>query len=204
MVKFHTWQDNKESFSVLDKNIAKKIFLRFIKTGDTMLDIGCGDCAFFDFVKEHRSCEFHVFDTNKDALSIAEKKGYITQKNLNITKKFDVISMIEVFEHLTIDERIEIANKINAMLKPGGYLLMTFPYVKSFLSVANYFDNLEHKAPYVKVDGVLRIFENYALIEKMPFSPWLNPLKILSCLLTGLSADSIYNSVCLVLQKPAL
>jgi len=204
MVKLHAWQDRKDSFSVLDKNIASKIFLKFIKNGDNLLDIGCGDCGFFDFIKKHRQCEFHAFDMNEDALKIAKEKGYSAHKFLDASGQFDVISMVDVFEHLTIDERIEIVKKIDGMLLPGGYVLMTFPHVKSFLSVANYFDNIEHKAPYVKVDGVMRLFETYSLLIKKPFSPWLSPFKIISCIATGLSIDSIYNSMCLVLQKPLI
>jgi len=203
MVKIHTWQDRKEGFSLLDADAAKKIFLEYIKDGDKLLDIGCGDCAFFDFVKQHRKCEFHAFDVNEDALKIANSKGYATHKTLDIKGTFDVISLIEVFEHLTIEDRVKYAQIIDKVLKPGRYLLMTFPHVKSFLSVANYFDNLDHKAPYAKVDGALRIFEGYGLIRKKYFSPWLNPLKIISCLATGLSLDAVYNSICLVLQKPA-
>ncbi len=202
MVKLHNWQDHKEIFTLLDKNAAKKIFLRYIKNGNKLLDVGCGDCSFFDFVKKHRQCEFHAQDINEDALAIAKGKGYTPHDTIVVTDSFDVVSMIEVFEHLTIEDRIKVAGQINKILKPNGFILMTFPHVRSSLSVVRYFDNLEHKVPYVKEDGVLRIFEGYKLVAKKHFTPWLNPVKIISCLITGASLDSIYNSICLVLQKP--
>lgn len=201
-MKVHQWQMKRE-FSLVDDTKAKKLALKYVKNGYSILDIGCGDCLFFDIVKKYReNCKLYGFDIMKEALAICKKKGYNAVGSLTkINLKFDIITMFECFEHLTYEERVKQVGLIDKFLKNNGYLILSFPHVKSMLSVIHYSDNPEHKFPYVHEKNLLKYFYNYEIVDRVYFNPWLNPLKILNCLVTGLSFNAIYNNVGYVLRK---
>ncbi len=201
-MKYHNWQARHPHFSLVDNTKAKKLAASYITNGMTVLDIGSGDCDFFDFLKHQGlSCHFHTYDVEAESLAIAEKKGYIPHTTLEMKERFDVVTMFEVIEHLTMDERVQYAAILTTLIKPGGYLILSFPHIKSYLSVVNYFDNQDHKIPYVKVFGLTYLFEQFTQEKVMYFTPWVNPLKILLSLVTALSFTGIYNNVCVVLKK---
>lgn len=202
-MKIHQWQGGKKEFSLVDDTKAKKFALKYIKNNDTVLDIGCGDCLFFDIVKNSKeNCKFYGFDIIKEALDICKKKGYNSVNTLNkLNLKFDVITMFECFEHLDYGERVKHVEIINKLLKDNGYFILSFPYIKSMLSLQHYHDNPEHKMPYPLEKNLTKFFYNYKIIDKLYFNPWLNPLKVLHCVLTGLSFNVIYNNICYVLVR---
>jgi len=94
-----------------------KFFVDNINSGDTVLDIGCGNGALtFDIAKKAR--EAAGIDLNEKNIEIARKKFSATNikyiagdalKNLP-NEKFDVIILSNVLEH--IENRIEFLNKI--------------------------------------------------------------------------------------------
>src|SRR3989344_7424738 len=195
-MKIHTWQNKSSSFSILESKAAKKIALRFIKRGNKILDIGCGDCDFFDLIKQYKKdCYLHAFDVLKEARNIAKNKGYVAHESLNIKQKFDVITAFECLEHLDVVGRVKYSRLIDNMLKIDGYVVMSFPHINSLLAVLNYYDNIEHKPPYIKEKHILSLFPNFKIVKKRFVNPWLNPIKQLHCLLTGLSFNSIFNNV---------
>ena len=202
-MKYHSWQSKEKQFTLVDITKAKQVAASYIRSGHNVLDIGCGDCSFFDLLrKKAHTCAFHAFDVEPDALKIATKKGYIAHKDLaSIKETFDVVTMFEVLEHLTIEERIHYAVLLSKLVKKDGYLILSFPHVKSFLSVVNYFNNQDHKTPYPKVMGLKYLFDHFQQKEVKYFTPWVNPIKILQSLATGLSWNAVYNNVAIVLKK---
>lgn len=202
-MKIHQWQSRKREFSLVDDTKAKKFALKYIKNGNSVLDIGCGDCLFFDIIKNNKdACKLYGFDIVKDALEICKNKGYNSIDSLNrLNLKFDVITMFECFEHLTYEDRVRQVEVINKLLYNDGYLILSFPHIKSVLSLQHYHDNPEHKMPYPLEKNLTKFFYNYEIVDKLYFNPWLNPLNVLHCILTGLSLNAIYNNVCYILRK---
>ena len=199
----HQWQLNKKNFTLVDDLKAKKFALRYIQEGDNILDIGCGDCKFFDIASKFKpNSKFYGFDIIPQALEICKKKGYNPVSSLtNLKLKFGVITMFECFEHLDYKERFNQVKIINNLLKSNGYVVLSFPHVSSFLSILHYGDNPEHQEPYPSSRNITKFFSNYEIVEITYFNPWLNPFKILHCIITGLSFNAIYNNVCYVLKK---
>jgi hypothetical protein len=202
-MKIHQWQQRTKSFTLVDDTKAKKYSVKFIKDRDAILDIGCGDCILFDIIKSKRNnCKFYGFDIVPDALKICKEKSYTPINDLNKTKgKFNVITMFECFEHLDYEGRLEQIDFINKKLEKDGYFIMSFPYVSSLLSLIHYNDNPEHKMPYPIEKNIRSLFANYEFVDKIYFNPWLNPIKILHCILTGLDSKAYYNNICYVLRK---
>ncbi len=199
----HQWQVKRPSFTFVDDTVAKKFALNYIKNKDTLLDIGCGDCEFFDLVsKNKRECDLYGFDVLKDALDICKNKKFNPVYSLKTLKiKFDVITLFECFEHMDYKERFVQVDAINKILKKDGYVVLSFPHIRSMLSILHYGDNPEHQEPYPSEKNIIKFFQGYEIIAKKYFNPWLNPLKILHCWFTGLSFNAVYNNVCYILRK---
>ncbi len=201
-MKIHQWQKQTKEVSLVDALKAKRFALRYIHDGDAVLDIGCGNCDFLDLVKKERQkARLHAFDIEREARKIAEEKGYTFHSTFSITHRFNAITLFECFEHLTYQERIDYAKHISSLLVKGGYIILSVPHIKSSLSMAHYYDNPQHKQPFPLESNILTFFEGYSLVDKCYLTPWLNPFKILSCLVTGLSFTALYNNVCFVLRK---
>lgn len=200
-MKIHQWQNRKSEFSLVDSRKAAKAVLNYIKNGDKILDIGCGDCSFFDFVKKYRKIKYYGYDVVKESLEIARKKGYNAIKSLNVKEKFNVVTMFEVFEHLSVDEKIKYVKILDKLLVDGGYLALSFPNVKSVLSMQNYFNNIEHKVPIMNENNLRIFFHDFRVIRKVYLNPWLNPLKVLHSFITGLGFNAIYNNILFILKK---
>lgn len=103
---------------------------RLIPNGSKVLDIGCKDGSFAEYVDT--SCHYFGVDISNTMLEIASKKG-VTVVNANITKdkmpfedkSFDVIIMAEILEHL--DSHITALKEVHRLLKPDGKLIITVP-----------------------------------------------------------------------------
>lgn len=202
-MKVHEWQlEKSKKFCLLDSKIYSKKTLKFIKDKDKVLDIGCGNCSFFDYIKRYRDVKMYGFDILKESAEIAKKKGYTYYSFLNTNEKFNVIVMFEVIEHLDIQTKIEYAAKLKDLLADGGRLIITFPNVQSLLTFQNYSNNLEHKFPIMNKHNMNFLFgDNFKIVHREYLKPWVNPLKILHSLIIGFGYTAIFNNVMYVLKK---
>ena len=127
--------------------LRKKLFPFFgsILKSKNVLDIGCGKGTFLDLMKKYNKKTYGL-EPSDQAKAIATSKGhtmieksffYSSQNNI----KFDLITMFQVAEHLSVQEIIE-ENIFSAMynsLAPGGQLVIETPtyasdYAKEFKS----------------------------------------------------------------------
>lgn len=137
--------------------VMKKILLNIksaIKQQDTapkVLDVGCGNgefCAFLD------TLGFHVVgvDDSYEGIKIAKEafphvkfleKSIYELDETDLDCKFDVITSVEVIEHLAFP--VKLLRKAKMLLKPQGCLILTTPYhgyIKNIaLSILNRWDN---------------------------------------------------------------
>jgi len=174
-----------DSESLVDFEKGKKLCLGFINDGSKILDIGCGDARFFDIVKKSvKNCEFYGNDIEKESEKIIKKKGYNFLKNLDVNKKFDVISMFELIEHLDYDNLLKMTGRINHLLKKKGLLIISTPNFPNLEELNHFWDNAQHKRPYNKA-ALQRLFAGYTLLKHTYFCPQLNPVKVLMNIILG-------------------
>jgi len=115
------WSDIYNNFLEINKNI---------KNGDSILDIGCGWAQALLFFKD-KGLDCYGFDPAIEAVEYGCKKGLnikhagLDGMNVFDNKKFDMVTMFNVLEHLANPEKS--INQIKEILKPNGILAIDVP-----------------------------------------------------------------------------
>lgn len=140
----------KQQFDEYDL-IANNIYIRFInkylKTGQTVIDVGCGSGLVTNLLAEQHDCQFTAFDFS-DSIHIG--KTYADRHNLknvswiqndilnyNFQTQFDVVICQGVLHH--IPEHNQALTKLKSLVAPGGILLLGVynPFGKFFKKFIN-------------------------------------------------------------------
>lgn len=131
----HWWWRSRRAFV---RRLVRRLTL---PQGANVLDIGCGDGLFFDELGKLGT----VYGIEPDARLISPDNPH--RNRIEITpfgpdyqtdRRYDLITMLDVLEHIE-DDRGTLA-RVQGLLKPGGYLVMTVPAMKwlwSMHDVAN-------------------------------------------------------------------
>jgi SAM-dependent methyltransferase len=142
---------------------AKYRFLnKLFKQGEfVLLDIGAGNHSASKTKKWFPNCEYHGLDLNKnynnDENDFKQMKSFyelnLEDLNLEIVPNahFDFIMMAHVIEHLKNGDQVLV--KLLAKLKPGGYLYVEYPGIRStrlprIKGTLNFFDDDTHVRVY--------------------------------------------------------
>ena len=107
-----------------------------IKSGDNILDVGCGSGLFSHFLAEHEGTHVTAIDANHKAIEFAKNKysnsniefklGLLDELNLKKTS-YDKIAFLEVKEHISIEQGSQIMKEFSELLKPGGMVVISTP-----------------------------------------------------------------------------
>lgn len=102
----------------------------YLKEGISLLDVGCYTADLINLLP--KSVDYHGVDSDEEALKIAKNRGVnvfevdLDQPALGfLKKKFDVIVVAELLEHLKDPERL--ITQISELLKDGGVILLSLP-----------------------------------------------------------------------------
>ena len=108
-----------------------KLINSFKSEGKTILDIGAGTGDFLSVCKNKNWTVLGI-EPNEKARKIAHKKNIDLQENLSEikNKKFDVITMWHVLEH--VESLQEYIQQIKELLKENGTLIIAVPNYKSY------------------------------------------------------------------------
>jgi 2-polyprenyl-3-methyl-5-hydroxy-6-metoxy-1,4-benzoquinol methylase len=141
------YMQNKFLSKLFSPFIRKKLFPYYqgILKAKKVLDVGCGKGLFLDVMKKH-GIKTYGLEPSDQAKAIAIRRGhemidktffFSSQKEI----KFDLITMFQVAEHLSVQEIFEenIFSKMYDLLETGGQLVIETPnyecdYAKRFKS----------------------------------------------------------------------
>ena len=142
---------------------AKYRFLnKLFKQGEfVLLDIGAGNHSASKTKKWFPNCEYHGLDLNKNYnndendFKLMQSFYELNLEELNLDSvpnaNFDFIMMAHVIEHLKNGDQVLV--KLLAKLKPGGYLYVEYPGIRStrlprMKGTLNFFDDETHVRVY--------------------------------------------------------
>ena len=123
-------------FSSFLTNRKVNIIKRYIPLPCSLLDVGCGNGGFLKYLDPHLF-DAHGLEPVKEAVEAANQAGLQVSQG-NILKdslspeRYDVVTLWHVFEH--IKDPVATLNRIHAILRPGGILVMSMPNANSLAS----------------------------------------------------------------------
>jgi 2-polyprenyl-3-methyl-5-hydroxy-6-metoxy-1,4-benzoquinol methylase len=99
-----------------------------------LLEIGCGDGSFLEFVGDLNHVQGVGLDTSAGSAELARARGHETivgeiKDNLDVLRErgpFDAIVATHILEHL--ENPREFVEQCGSLLKEGGYALISTPY----------------------------------------------------------------------------
>jgi len=108
------------------------LFGEYLKAGDKVLDLGCGNGRYFPLFKE-KETEYFGIDFSEELIKIAGDKhpeaNFQTGDGLNIPfpeNSFNKVFSIAALHHIPSREsRARFIKEIRRVLKPGGLLILT-------------------------------------------------------------------------------
>lgn len=140
--------------------LAKKINLK----GKSILDVGCSNGWFPKIAVDLGAGEVFAIEPDKNKIALAKKnapKVKISQGHAGdlkfSDKKFDVVSLFDVIEHVPKNTEEKALKEISRVLKPKGYLIITTPsdwWVSKVTDPAWYFGHRHYSK--VKLDKLLQ------------------------------------------------
>jgi SAM-dependent methyltransferase len=104
-----------------------------VPAGSFVLDAGCGSGIVPFLLSKNNSCTGVGIDIRKECTEFAEVrvqgfKFYPADiKNFSLPERFDVVICMEVLEHFSPEDREKVIDRLDAHLKPGGILILSFP-----------------------------------------------------------------------------
>ena len=166
------------------KVLCQDFFQKYIKTTDTICDLGAGFCEFINNIKAQNKIAIDVNPESRkyaasDVQVVACKSVNLAQK---IKDKLDVVFVSNFFEHLPTKEELVITvDEIRKVLKKRGRLIILMPNIRYVGSA--YWDFLDHQLP-LSDKSMIELLElkGFRIIEKkskfLPYSTKSNLPKI--------------------------
>jgi ubiquinone/menaquinone biosynthesis C-methylase UbiE len=142
-------QENRKNYSLIARGFSltrtypwketRFLFKKYLKPGDRVLDLGCGNGRYYPFFMEQKA-DYIGTDNSGELIKEAKKKypqaEFITADALNLPfaeNYFDAIFSVAVLHHIPSKElRLKFLQEARRALKPKGFLILTVwkPYRK--------------------------------------------------------------------------
>ena len=160
--------------------LCKYYFQKYIKTSDTIYDVGAGYCEFINNIKAKNKV---AIDINPETKKFANKNVKViittsTKLPKNLTSKTDVVFVSNFFEHLpTKDDLALTLNEIYRVLKKKGKFIILMPNIR--YTGSRYWDFLDHQLPLTDKSMIEALeLHNFTILEAKPkFLPYTTKSK---------------------------
>jgi|SRR3989344_6852694 len=126
--------------------------------GVKILDLGCGMGHLLYFLEQEGYKNYLGVDVSQETIEFCQKRGFkVVQQSIaeylkQSTETFDHIFMIDVLEHITIDEAVDILKMAHEHLKPGGNMIVIVPNAANpIVGTAGIYNDITHKFGYTQL-----------------------------------------------------
>jgi len=155
----------------------------------SIVDVGCGDGRLTREIYTNLSSERIVgVDYSQRAINLAKAMNQDLEsiefysEDITLSGKglgaFDVAVLMEVFEHIPIDQASGFIRSVRSLIKPGGDLLLTVPHSNKPVE----YKHFQH----FTVDGILGFLkDDFEIVKVVPFERRGIRRKILTALLSN-------------------
>jgi SAM-dependent methyltransferase len=98
----------------------------------SILDVGCGNGQFYEFIKKHYDCEYYGIDLAENQIKNCKEKynqnifECADMHSFKSNKKYDVCYLIESIGYS--NNILSLVESIYSLLKPNGQVIIKFPY----------------------------------------------------------------------------
>jgi ubiquinone/menaquinone biosynthesis C-methylase UbiE len=130
------------------KVICSDFLNRFIKTTDTVVDIGAGYCEFINNI----DCQVKIaIDLNSDVKKFAHPQVRVINESCMAIRSLadnsvDIVFMSNFLEHLLSKQQVfDTLQECQRILKTGGKMLILQPNIRFLAN--NYWDFFDHHTP---------------------------------------------------------
>ena len=150
-----------------------------------VLDLGCGDGRLtMELQRALKRSKIIGVDYSDKAINLAKDLNpncYFLKKNIlreSLTIKSDLVILMEVIEHIPINDLKKFIEKIYSLLKPGGCLILTVPHKNKTLE-KKHFQHFDSKS-------IFKYFNKRFLVNKIVFIERISFLsKLISLILNN-------------------
>ena len=117
-----------------------------LNKSSNILEIGFGNGSFLGYAKRNGfSCD--GVETNIKLVDLAISKNFKVYKDIDdieTNKKYDLIILFDVIEHISENEIVSFLNGLSSCLKKNGSIFLRFPNGSSPLGLANQHGDITH------------------------------------------------------------
>lgn len=132
--KFYQWITEEEKYYPKFREewevISRK--LSHLSEDNSLLDIGCGNGRFLDYLKHRSNISLRGLDTTMSSVETCRSKGHNvifgdlrSMRKENPRLKFDAITMTHLLEH--VPDPVGLSLEARELLAPGGQLFISVP-----------------------------------------------------------------------------
>lgn len=114
----YVWSDN-------------RVFLDYIKEGNRVLDLGCGNGRLQEMLNE-KKIEYVGVDASRELIAVAKENfpnsNFQVMNAVSLDNSFgifDVVMSVSMLNHLTPDYHKLVFSNVFDILQPGGYFLLS-------------------------------------------------------------------------------
>lgn len=118
----------------------------------TILDLGCGNGCYLYFIKQYGYTNLIGLDTSAEQVAIAQhlgisevQQGDIDTYLTTYDKPTDLVLLMDMVEHLSRQETFDLLDRVYALLKPGGKLLLHVPNAEGLFGMQIRYGDLTHE-----------------------------------------------------------
>lgn len=143
----------------------KHRYIRFLKglgKHDFILEIGCGDGSFLKALKDYGFTNIIGIDPSLSYSSVDHDLNIYQADAFSFLhdqkpRSFDAILMLDVIEHISLEDLKVLIPLIRESLTDCGLLIMRTPNMSSPLGLRNYFGDLSHVTPLNEI-SIMQLF----------------------------------------------